>query len=119
MCSPSEQSSSQLAEFVHASPGAISTATRQLMTAGMVERVRIRGERAYFFRIKAGCWSELIHVEVQRVRHLREIADRGLALLATRASAPTTRLQEFRDFNHFLEQEMPALVARWDSEDTS
>src|SRR5690242_7144959 len=42
---PPELSSSQLAEFLGVSAGSVSTATRELIRPGIVERVRIPGER--------------------------------------------------------------------------
>jgi DNA-binding transcriptional regulator GbsR (MarR family) len=116
MCDPPHQSSTQLAEYVHASGGAVSMATRTRITVGLVERIRVRGQRSHFFRIKPDCWSALIHAEMLRLKRLREIADQGLALLASRdTGSDPQRMTDFRDFNAFFEKEFPILVKHWDN----
>ncbi|MCO4746918.1 MAG: ArsR family transcriptional regulator [Proteobacteria bacterium] len=117
LCEPAHQSSTQLAESLEASKGAISTSTRMLMAAGLVERVRFPKDRASYFRMHKGCWNEMIHAEALRIQRLRRIGDEALAYLeqigadASRAE----RLREFRDINAFFESEFPALLARWDA----
>ncbi len=116
ICEPSEQSSSDLAEYLLASRGAISTSTRLLMEAGLVERVRRPGSRATWFRVREGAWGEMLHAEVKRARLLRTIAEDGLALLRGAPPSQTRRLEEFCSFNRFFERELPTLVERWDEE---
>lgn len=114
MCDPPEQSSAQLAEYCQASRGAISTATRLLIRAGFVERVRVRGSRAAWFRIRENCWSYALHAEILRVKTLRQLGDRGLELLAGESPERMARMREFRDVQVFFEMELPAVIERWD-----
>jgi DNA-binding transcriptional regulator GbsR (MarR family) len=121
LCDPPHQSSAELASYLSASKGAISTSTRMLMHAGMVERVRLPSDRSSYFRIHAGCWNEMMHAEAQRIRRLRRIGDEALAFLEATGADPSrsARIREFRDFNSFFETEFPALLARWDARDTA
>ena len=70
LCDPPHQSSTQLADYLHASRGSISTTTRMLMAARVLERVRFPRDRAAYFRIQKGCWSEMLHAEFDRIRRL-------------------------------------------------
>ena len=116
VCEPQHQSSDQLANIVAASKGSISTMTRLLIQSGVVERMGLPGKRDTYYRIKPGSWSELMRARISHVTRLRELADRGLTLLADREPKLRQRLQELRDFYAFLEQEMPALLERYDQE---
>jgi len=115
VCDPPHQSSTQLADFVNASAGSVSTATRMLVGIGLVERVRLPGTRSHHFRMKEDCWSELIHAETMRVRRMREIADQGVAMMEPLGPERSRRVREFRDFQAFMEREFPVLVAHWDA----
>jgi DNA-binding transcriptional regulator GbsR (MarR family) len=114
VCEPQHQSSEQLANIVAASKGSISTMTRLLIQSGVVERMGLPGKRDTYYRIKPGSWSELMRARISHVTRLRELADRGLTLLADRDPKLRQRLQELRDFYAFLEQEMPALLDCYD-----
>lgn len=114
VCDPPEQSSGQLADYLGASKGAISQGTRSLMQAGLIERVRVRGERSSFFRVAEGAWHRAMDAEVARVAKLRRVAEAGLSMMQGAPEARTARLREFRDMNAFFEAEFPALLARWE-----
>jgi DNA-binding MarR family transcriptional regulator len=117
ICDPPEQSSAEIAEALGASKGSVSTSTRQLIQAGMIERVPRPGSRATYFRIRAHAWTEMMRVEIARSVVMRERAEQGLALLSHAPPARRERLESLRDFFRFLEREWPRLVARWSEED--
>jgi DNA-binding transcriptional regulator GbsR (MarR family) len=116
ICDPPEQSSSDLGEYCDASKGAISTSTRMLMAGGLVERVRVRGQRGHYFRIKEDGWTYALHAEVQRIRTLRQLAERGLEMLSHRPPEQLRRLQEFHDVQAFFERELPVVISHWDEQ---
>lgn len=113
LCDPPEQSSAGLADYLSASRGAVSTMTRLLVDAGLVERIRIRGSRATWFRIRTGLWAEMLQREVVRVQQFRALAHEGLELLADAPPERRLRLQEFLDFNEFFAEELPSLIEHW------
>ncbi len=116
LCDPPHQSSSQLADRLHASRGSISTTTRMLVAAGIIEKVRFPGSRATWFRIAPGCWTALLHAELARAARLRRLGDDALAWLEAIGAPPerAARIREFRDFNAFFEHELPRLLERWE-----
>ena len=60
VCEPPEQSAADLAQALRASKGSISTATRVLLRTGLIERVRVRGERFDRFVAKPEGWDEFL-----------------------------------------------------------
>jgi hypothetical protein len=115
LCDPPHQSSQELMAWVDASAGGVSQATRLLVHSGIVERVRFRGDRAMYFRIREGAWGVLLREEAQRAQTMRVLADQGLQLLAGAPSARRKRMKEFRDMYAFFEKEFPSLVERFEA----
>ena len=59
VCQPPEQSAPQIQAGWRLSAAAVSTATRQLIAAGMLERVSRRGDRRIYHRLASGSWGPL------------------------------------------------------------
>jgi DNA-binding transcriptional regulator GbsR (MarR family) len=116
VCEPPHQSAEELANVVEASKGSISSMTRLLIQMGLVERMGIPGRRDTYYRIKPGSWSELMRDRMSHLTAIRELAERGLNLIASNDPESGRRLQELRDFHAFLEQEIPAVLDRYDQE---
>lgn len=114
VCEPPHQSAEELASIVESSKGSISSMTRLLIQIGLVERMGVPGKRGTYYRIKSGSWSELMRVRMWHVTAIRELAERGLDLMAGKDPKCRERLQELRDFHAFLELELPALFDRYD-----
>lgn len=114
VCDPPHQSITDLAETLQASKGSISTMTRLLIQAGLVERLSLPGERRDYFCIKLGAWSQLLQQKLQQISAIRKLAERGLDLLQDEAPERRHRLEEMRDIHVFFEQEWPQLLERWE-----
>ena len=117
VCDPPEQSSADIAEALGASKGSVSTTSRQLIQAGMIEKVPRRGSRATFFRIRDRAWADMMQVEMARMVILRERAEQGLSMLSHATPERRKRLEHLRDFFQFLEREWPLVVHRWAEEE--
>ncbi|MBN1679038.1 MAG: MarR family transcriptional regulator [Anaerolineae bacterium] len=116
ICEPPHQSMKELAQALHASKGSISSMTRMLIRLGLVERFSFPGERRDYFRIRPDAWQYLMDTKLTELRHMREMAERGLALLEEKDSDVRHRLSGLHDIAIFLEREFPALVERWQRE---
>jgi DNA-binding transcriptional regulator GbsR (MarR family) len=114
LCEPPHQSAEQLATIVEASKGSISSMTRLLIQTGMVERIGIPGKRDTYYRIRSGSWSELMRSRMTNLTAIRQLAERGLELIADRTPESQQRLQDLRDFHAFLEREIPSLLDRYE-----
>ncbi|MBN2565568.1 MAG: MarR family transcriptional regulator, partial [Candidatus Eisenbacteria bacterium] len=57
---PPHQTASQIAEGIAASAASVSNGTRSLLQMGMIERVGVRGERSYHYRVGRTWWNTLI-----------------------------------------------------------
>ncbi len=111
---PPEQTAEQLAATLHASRGAISGGTAMLTTMGLIERKRRRGDRKDYFRNKPNAWFEVTKQQTASVVQLRQLAEKGLEVVATDEPEVTEGLRDMRDMLTFYERELPEMFARWE-----
>jgi DNA-binding transcriptional regulator GbsR (MarR family) len=108
VCEPPEQSAAELAEFLQASKGSISTSTRVLLRLGFIERARIRGERFDRFRARPEAWDEFFWRQEQ-FQAPRRVLQMGLAALSEAPSERRERLEELDALYAWWEERLPKL----------
>jgi DNA-binding transcriptional regulator GbsR (MarR family) len=113
---PPHQSAEDLRRALHASKGSISTMTRLLMQIYFIERVSLPGDRRDYFRITPNVWSKMSRARTPQITQIRQLAERGLAILDGAPSEQRARLEEMRDFYAWYERELPALIDRYERE---
>jgi DNA-binding transcriptional regulator GbsR (MarR family) len=112
ICDPLRQSSADLVAALGATKGSISTATRMLQAAGLVDRVAVPGRRGDVFELRPDAFYRA-HDQLGTMRVFRELMERGLEVLGDDSSPRAARLRRTRDFYAYLEREFPALVQRF------
>lgn len=113
VCEPPQQSLSSMAAALEVSKPSISIVVRQLHDAGLVERVPAP-DRQHRYRITPGGWKQVIKDQAARARLAVEAAEAGLSAVASDRSEQRDRLEEFRDFFAFLEDDAEHLTRRWE-----
>jgi DNA-binding transcriptional ArsR family regulator len=108
VCEPSEQSAAELAERLQASKSSISTATRALLRMGVIERVRIRGERFDRFCALPQVWDEYLWREDQ-FSAPRRVLRLGIEALGDESATRRARLEELDSIYAWWEQRIPKL----------
>ena len=116
VCDPPEQSAADIAKAVGASAGSVSTTTRALTQAGMVERFGIPGERSAHFRVKSGVWGQLLKKRMSHIVSMRDLVEEGLELSGETSEQSKLRLKELGSYCSFIERELPSFVARWEKD---
>ncbi len=114
VCEPPERMAAELARELRASAGSISTMTRLLEGAGLIERVSRAGERADRFRVTPDRVTAVIHGMGARMRKARELTEHGLELMSDRPPAACARLQAVHALFALFEQRIPTLVDEWE-----
>lgn len=108
-------SAAELADRLQASSGSVSTATRSLLRLGVIDRVRVAGERRDFFAVRAGGAARLAQQRLGVFTAAEELARQGLDHFGHRARA-RTRLEEMYEVYHWYRTELPRLTERWNHE---
>jgi len=107
-CDPPEQSAGELAHTLQASKGSISTATRVLLRMGLVERLRVRGERFDRFRALPEAWDEFLWRDEQ-FEAPRRVLRIGLEALAGEPPARRERLEQMDAIYAWWQRRLPQL----------
>lgn len=108
VCDPPQQSAADLAEGLQASKGSISTATRVLLRIGLIERIRLRGERFDRFEARPGAWDEFLWREEQFAEP-RRVLRIGLDALADEPDERRSRLEELDSMYEWWEARIAKL----------
>jgi DNA-binding transcriptional regulator GbsR (MarR family) len=111
---PPEQTAEQLAEALQASRGSISTATRMLEQASLIERLRRPGDRKDYFRNRPGAWQEISRRRTEATRSLVAMAEKGLEIVDTDDAEVRRGLEEMLAFMRFLDREYPKIFTAWE-----
>lgn len=114
VCEPAAQTAAMISAAVGASLGTVSSMTRLLLSARLIERVTRRGERSAVYLIAPDAMSTITRATIEAARTAREMTDRGLALMADRPPVARARLQDLRDVYLIFEKSIPALLESWE-----
>ncbi len=114
VCEPPEQTMEALAAALQGSKASMSTMTRLLERAGLVERVRPPGERRDRFRVplEEG-WDNLWQSRLKVLTDTEALFARGHALLAGRSREARRRIEEMHGIYRWFTAEFPRLLERW------
>jgi len=99
-------------ETLGASKASISTSTRQLMQAGLVEKVSVPGDRRTYYRINDEGWVASVFERLAAVTNILKVLDKGSELLAHESPARRARLENVADLYRWMQSELPPLLAR-------
>jgi len=116
ICDPPQQSFSDLVEHLEVSKASISNMTRMLLQSGLIEKVRIPGERQIYFQIQDKAWINVLENQLENVNALRNISASGLELLEEDPDTDKTRLQEMNKFYKFAEKHLPKIIEQYKKE---
>lgn len=104
-----------LCEELSISSGAVSTAIKQLIPVGLVERVPAPGSRRDHYRFREGAWATLMSQRNAMLDVMLGAAQEGIDA-ARDGSLTARRLQEMQDFYAYMAREMPTLIENWRKE---
>jgi DNA-binding transcriptional regulator GbsR (MarR family) len=113
ICDPPNPSLTELATGLGLSKASVSTVTRQMIQAGMIERVPA-ANRQHRYRVMPGGWSQVLRIQFSGLRMAMDTLDQGLALRAAAEPDQRRRLEETRDFFAFVEADSQHMLRRFD-----
>ncbi len=114
ICNPPEQTMPDLVKALNVSKSSISTETRMLIRFGLIERVRLPGDRKDSYRISTDIWERAFKEKLFQLSIFRQLAQKGLKLMKNEPPQHKQRLQQMHDIYAFYEKEMPKLLDKWE-----
>jgi hypothetical protein len=112
VCDPPAQTLEQLAAALQGSKASMSTMTRLLAGAGLVERVRPPGARRDHWRLRTGEWDAIWRSRLAMVEQVIGILGRGRVLVSRHPTDARRRVEELYDQYAWFGRELPRLFAR-------
>jgi DNA-binding transcriptional regulator GbsR (MarR family) len=103
----------ELADRLQVSPAAISGAVRYLTQAGVLVREREPGARRDHYAVHEHVWPEMLAARMAMVRRWEQAMGEAVELIGADRPAGR-RLQETREFFAFMQEELPAMLRRWE-----
>lgn len=116
ICDPPHQSFPDLMDNLGISKASVSNITRMLLEAGLIEKVRITGERQIYFRIREGSVTDFMERQMQLVTDLKDISGKALELVKEKKGTAPYRLDRMFKFHTFLSREFPVLIEKFKKE---
>ncbi len=113
VCEPPHCTAQQLGAHLGASKASISSMTRWLQMAGLIEKVALPGERSSYFALTEDGFERTFNQKITTVAAFRALADKGLKLLEADGLERTKRLRTLKALYAFWEHEMPLLLEKW------
>lgn len=105
-----------IVERLNVSKSAVSTALWQLQQVYLVERFTLPNERRDYFRLAPDVWDRAFRARMSSMSEMRQMAEKGLAVLADAPPSQRQRLELMRDMYSFMEREFPKLLDKWEAE---
>jgi DNA-binding transcriptional regulator GbsR (MarR family) len=103
----------ELATALQVSAAAISTSTTYLVQVGLVEKVRLPGERRDRYHLPDDAWYLATASKDALYRRIAEMSGEAVAAVGGPRTVAGERFDQMRDFFEYLEREVPALVENW------
>ena len=113
ICDPPQQTMNDLVEALKVSKSSISTASRLLIQAQLIDRISIPGQRRDYYRLSDDAWIHALETRIKATEQTRKLVARGLDLLGEESVERKERLQEMHDFFVFMEETFPVMIADW------
>lgn len=112
---PPEMTAEELADYLHASRGSISHATRQLIDLGVVRRVNKPGVRRDYYRVPKDAWARAYLTKMRSFDHIMDLFTRGLASMEDASPEAQVSLRDAISFYEFWQTEVTGLMERWNA----
>lgn len=113
ICDPPHQSLTDLATALGVSKTAVSTVSRQLETAGMIERVPTSA-RGHHYRLVGGGWAYAIKVQLKAMQLSLDTLDFGLSVVDEARTTQRAQVAETREFFAFILHDADEMLHRWE-----
>jgi DNA-binding transcriptional regulator GbsR (MarR family) len=115
LLAPEPQCQADLCEALQASGGAISSATRLLISKGLVQKVTRPGDRRTYMKVPPNAWRVMEEDGLQTVRRYRGVAERARAALPKSNATGAANLARMSDYFGIVEERMQAVLDRLDT----
>ena len=113
VCVPPEQTLAEIQSAVGASKASVSTMTRMLSEAGLIERAAGADARLIAFRVRDDAWTIVMERRFGLLTQLIETGERGIVALGGARTGRRRQLDAMIEFCEFTREELAGISERW------
>lgn len=106
-------SAHRIAHLLQASAGAVSMATRSLVSIGIINRHTVPGDRRHFFRVEDDVWGTFLAGERDNLRRMAAVIRGGLHTEAGKRPSPHRRLVIAERYMTWLRGYQRQMIEDW------
>jgi DNA-binding transcriptional regulator GbsR (MarR family) len=115
---PQEQSLDEITDALSVAKSSISTGTRFLMQASLIERAAVSGDRRTYYRVRPGAWAKALRDRLASNTAYQRLAEEGLTVIGQGNEPARANLREMADLYEYFGRETEAVLDRWDGRHT-
>ena len=113
LAEPPQKTFEEIVEFLVSSKSAVSNTLNMLMYMGIVDYVKITGDRKRYFRLNQNAWNTMFEAQIQELSNLRGLVQEILNLRSDQYPELNGEIKDFYSLLEVYEQEFPIILNKW------
>lgn len=113
LAEPPHKTFEEIVEFLVSSKSAVSNTLNMLMYMGIVDYVKITGDRKRYFRLNQNAWKTMFDAQIQELSNLRGLVAEILSLRTDKFPELNHEIKDFYALLELYEQEFPLILDKW------
>ena len=113
LAEPPHKTFEEIVEFLVSSKSAVSNTLNMLMYMGIVDYVKITGDRKRYFRLNQNAWNTMFEAQIQELSNLRGLVQEILNLRSDQYPELNREIGDFYSLLELYEQEFPIMLNKW------
>jgi len=113
LAEPPQKTFEEIVEFLVSSKSAVSNTLNMLMYMGIVDYVKITGDRKRYFRLNQNAWNTMFEAQIQELSNLRGLVQEILNLRSDQYPELNGEIKDFYSLLELYEQEFPIMLNKW------
>jgi DNA-binding transcriptional regulator GbsR (MarR family) len=113
LAEPPQKTFEEIVEFLVSSKSAVSNTLNMLMYMGIVDYVKITGDRKRYFRLNQNAWNTMFEAQIQEFSNLRGLVQEILNLRSEQFPELNKEISDFKLLLELYEKEFPDILNQW------
>jgi DNA-binding transcriptional regulator GbsR (MarR family) len=113
LAEPPQKTFEEIVEFLVSSKSAVSNTLNMLMYMGIVDYVKITGDRKRYFRLNQNAWNTMFEAQIQELANLRGLVEEVLDIRSGNFPEHNREIRDFHSLLELYELEFPVILNKW------
>lgn len=113
---PPHKSFEEITESLLSSKSAVSNTLNMLIYMGIVDYVKMSGDRRRYFRLHPDAWDRLLQAPVNEIGQLKSLVGEVMQLRSGKDPEANRKIGQFYRLLEIFEKQFPVIVEQWKKE---